>query len=86
MTKTTKPRDPARPAGNAGPTKMARIIAMLQRPQGASVAELAKMTGWQIKTVRGVMAGVLKTRFGLTIVSEKPADVRIYRAKAQAPS
>jgi hypothetical protein len=52
-------------------TKQAALVAMLQRTEGATIAEVVEATGWQPHTVRGALAGALKKRLGLTIVSEK---------------
>jgi hypothetical protein len=52
-------------------TKQATMIAMLQRKDGATIAEIIEATGWQQHTVRGAFAGALKKKLGLTIVSEK---------------
>ena len=52
-------------------TKQATMIDLLNRPEGASLAELVQATGWQQHTVRGAMAGALKKKLGLNIVSEK---------------
>jgi Protein of unknown function (DUF3489) len=52
-------------------TKQAQLIAMLRRDQGATIAEVVAVTGWQPHTVRGAFAGALKKRLGLAIVSEK---------------
>ena len=52
-------------------TKQAALIAMLQRPEGATIGEAVEATGWQPHTVRGALAGALKKRLGLTIASEK---------------
>src|ERR1700680_4472440 len=38
------------------PSKQAEVIAMLRRPEGATVAEVASATGWQRHTVRGVFS------------------------------
>ena len=65
-------------------TKLHQIIAMLRRPEGASVAEISAFTGWQMHTVRGVLAGTLKKRHGLVITSVKPDKVRIYHAEPPA--
>jgi hypothetical protein len=59
-------------------TKQARLIALLQRPSGAAIKDLAAATGWQAHSVRGVMSGALKKRLGLTITSESGADGRVY--------
>ena len=61
-------------------TKQAALVAMLQRPEGATIAEVVAATGWQPHTVRGALAGALKKRLGLTIVSEKvEGRGRVYR-------
>ncbi len=52
-------------------TKQAQIIAMLQRPEGATIAEMAEATSWQSHTVRGALSGALKKKRGLPITSEK---------------
>ena len=61
---------PKLPIPRAG-TKQAQIIALLQRPQGASVAEIVGATGWQAHSVRGMISGALKKNLGLPITSEK---------------
>lgn len=40
------------------------LIAMLQAPTGASIAEIVAATGWQAHTVRGSISGALKTKLG----------------------
>ena len=61
-------------------TKQAKLIAMLRRPDGATVAQIAKATGWQHHTVRGAIAGALKKKLGLKVTSEKnEAGARVYR-------
>jgi len=76
--KTTKP-----PAAERKPrqhTKHMKLVEMLRRPDGATIAQLAKALNWQNHTVRGAMSGVLKKKLGLTITSEKPeGGVRSYR-------
>jgi hypothetical protein len=52
-------------------TKQAQIIAMLQRPEGATVAEIVEATGWLAHTVRGSISGALKKKLGLPIKAEK---------------
>lgn len=53
-------------------SKQATIIAMLCRPEGATVAQICACTGWQAHTVRGTFAGAFKKKLGLTITSTKP--------------
>ena len=62
-------------------SKQAQVIAMLQRPQGATITQICAATGWQAHTVRGTFAGSLKKKRGLQITSTKETGSdRIYRA------
>lgn len=61
-------------------TKQATVIAMLRRPEGATLAQLGEATGWQDHSIRGLLAGALKKKLGLDLVSEKaPGADRVYR-------
>lgn len=61
-------------------TKQAKLVAMLQRPKGASVTEIVEVLGWQAHTVRGAIAGALKKKLGLTVLSEThERRGRVYR-------
>ena len=61
-------------------TKQAQIIAMLKRPEGATISQIVEATGWQPHTVRGTFAGAFKKKLGLLIVSEKDSQAnRVYR-------
>jgi hypothetical protein len=61
-------------------SKQAKGIAMLKRPNGATVEEIMAETEWQAHTVRGFFAGALKKRLGLEVTSEKVEDRgRVYR-------
>jgi hypothetical protein len=63
-----------------GETKLARLIAGLRRPEGATIAELADATGWQAHSVRGAISGNLKKKLNLTVVSEVvETRGRVYR-------
>jgi hypothetical protein len=61
-------------------TKQAQLIAMLKRRKGASIEEIAEKFGWQAHTVRGAIAGALKKKLGLDVISEKiERRGRVYR-------
>jgi hypothetical protein len=47
-------------------TKQEAVLAMLRRPEGATVAQIAEATGWAPHTVRGFFAG-LKKRQGIEV-------------------
>ncbi|MGD0821173.1 MAG: DUF3489 domain-containing protein [Desulfomonilia bacterium] len=65
-----------------GESKQATLIKLLARSGGATIDEMAKATGWQRHSIRGMMSGVLKKRLGLSIASEKEERGRIYRIAA----
>src|SRR5450631_3963462 len=48
-------------------SKQARMIALMQRPQGMTLDEACKAFDWQRHTVRGTIAGALKGKLGLKI-------------------
>jgi hypothetical protein len=61
-------------------SKESQVIAMLRRPEGATLAQIGESTGWQSHTVRGFFAAALKNRHGLAVTSEKPqGGERTYR-------
>ena len=61
-------------------SKQAQLIAMLQCAKGATIAEIVEAFKWQPHTARGVIAGALKKKLGLNVVSEKSERRgRVYR-------
>jgi hypothetical protein len=62
-------------------TKHARIIAMLRAPAGATIAAIMTATQWQQHSVRGFLAGVVRKKLGLNLVSEQTDKGRVYRIK-----
>lgn len=65
-------------------SKQDRLIGLLRRPQGATIDELSKATGWQPHSVRGAISGVLKKRLGFAVTTEKVEKRgRIYRLPAK---
>ena len=60
-------------------SKQAEVIALLRRPEGATVDEVRAATGWQPHTVRGVFSGALKKKLGLALIAAKEERGRVYR-------
>ena len=64
------------PSVAASDTKQSRLIAALQDRDGATVKDLAALTGWQPHTVRGTISGVLRKKLGYKIVASATPDAR----------
>jgi hypothetical protein len=63
----------------AGTTKIDAVVSALRAPAGASITDLMALTGWQMHSVRGAIAGTLKKKRGLAVISAKRDGERIYR-------
>jgi hypothetical protein len=72
-------KNSARPEKVRAATKQNQVIAMLRQPKGATIDEIVDATQWQRHTVRGMIAGALKKKLGLWVVSEKAERGRVYR-------
>ena len=72
-------RQPATKPPVKAETKQATVLAMLRRQDGASIPEIVDATGWQPHSARGFLAGAVKRRLGIEVISEKgPDGVRRY--------
>jgi Protein of unknown function (DUF3489) len=60
-------------------SKQEKVLDLLRRSEGASIAVISKATGWQAHSVRGFFAGVVRKKLRLTLESAKTEGVRIYR-------
>ena len=77
----------AAPAEKSTPragTKQAQMIELLTRPEGATVEQIAKATGWQHHTIRGAISGALKKKLGLTVESIRIREVGPNKTGAKA--
>ena len=67
---------------NKRANKQTKLLDLLRRPAGATIAALSNASGWQQHSVRGFLAGVVRKRLGLELVSAVETDQRIYRIVA----
>ena len=90
--KTGKSKIPARPKAGSRKstarldTKHAHVIAMLRAPAGATIAAMINTTEWQPHSVRGFLAGVVRKKLGLNLVSEQTDQGRVYRIRERKAS
>ena len=60
-------------------SKLAKILALITRPTGASLGELVRISGWREHSVRAALTGIAKRNLGLRVTSVKSHDrVRRY--------
>jgi Protein of unknown function (DUF3489) len=65
-------------------TKQERMLTLLSRPEGASIAEMMQATDWRQHSVRGFLAGTVKKKLGFSLTSLKPdGGVRRYRIETR---
>ena len=84
------------PAKPSQPTKLLSkhdaILGLLRQDKGATLDALVKSSGWQKHSIRGFLAGTVRKKLKLPLISEKVDGVRIYRIgspkapKAKKPS
>jgi Protein of unknown function (DUF3489) len=60
-------------------SKQSRVIALLSSPKGATIAAIMQVTGWQRHSIRGFLAGVVRNRLKLNLISQKVDGARVYR-------
>jgi hypothetical protein len=72
--KPTKAASSDTPTPRAG-TKQAKLIELLERPEGATVEQIAAATGWQHHTIRGAISGALKKKLGLNVEATRTREV-----------
>lgn len=61
-------------------TKHQRILALLQRDTGASIADLQSATNWQAHSVRGFLSATVRKKLQLPLIAElRGTGERVYR-------
>ena len=68
----------------ASASKIQTLMALLERPEGATIEQLSQATGWQPHSVRGAISGTLKKKHKFSVTSEKVDGMRVYRIGASA--
>jgi Protein of unknown function (DUF3489) len=77
------PKAAKKVAGARVGSKTAKVLELLNRPNGATLKELMKATGWQAHSVRGFLSGTVGKKMGLTVKSAKSEDSdRSYSVKS----
>ena len=64
-------REPGAPRKPREGTKQEQVLAILRRPEGATVAQIAEATGWAQHTVRGFFAGLKKKGHAVEVKSRE---------------
>jgi Protein of unknown function (DUF3489) len=72
-------------SSRSGTTKQDRVLSLLRSRDGATIAAIMQVTGWQPILVRGFFAGVVKKKLGLSLASEKNGSGRVYRIVGAKP-
>jgi Protein of unknown function (DUF3489) len=80
-----QPRSASRPTAHHQ-SKKAHIIAMLRAPGGVTIEAMARAAKWQPHSVRGFLAGVVRKKLGLTLVSADTGNGRLYRITDRSTS
>jgi len=63
----------------ANPTKTATILKLLQRPKGASIAQLQNATDWQAHSIRAALTGLRKKGHEIERSNQNTRGGTVYR-------
>jgi Protein of unknown function (DUF3489) len=73
---------PAGPSALRGGSKLARVVALLERDHGATIAELIAATGWLAHTTRAALTGLRKRGYAVAIDRSDDTRGSFYRIPA----
>ena len=73
---------PAGPSAPRGGSKLARVIALLERDHGATIEELIAATGWLAHTTRAALTGLRKRGYAVAIDRSDDKRGSFYRIPA----
>jgi hypothetical protein len=65
-----------------GASKTDQVLAALRSPNGATLKDLMKLTGWQSHSVRGFLSAQVTKRMALRVKSSKRDGERVYRIRS----
>ena len=81
--KATKPKKAAKPSkakSVRSGSKAEKVLELMKRKDGATLAEIAKATDWQNHSIRGFVSGHVTKKLGLKVESTKSEEgERTYR-------
>ena len=73
---------PLRPSAPRGGTKLARVLALLERDHGATIDELIAATGWLAHTTRAALTGLRKRGYAVSIDRSDDTRGSVYLIQA----
>jgi Protein of unknown function (DUF3489) len=77
---------PKCPSAPRGGSKLAHVIALLERDHGATIAELIAATGWLAHTTRAALTGLRKRGYAVAIDRSDDKRGSFYRTFARRPN
>ena len=79
-TKPARAKKVAKAKNTRSGSKAEKVLELMKRKEGATLAEIAKATDWQNHSIRGFVSGHVTKKLGLKVESTKSeAGERTYR-------
>jgi Protein of unknown function (DUF3489) len=77
---TAKKTKATKVKGTRSGSKAEKVLELMRRKEGATLAEIAKATGWQSHSIRGLVSGHVIKKLGFKVQSTKSeAGERTYQ-------